>query len=132
MTARASVPVVQRACDCLDVCGDDPDVRTGRAAVCQAKLARDREMAEISERMELQPLLAQKGAQMILLLSAQYQHFEGTRWFCLQAAKPGDRLAEDLANAVRYLLLTKNAERHPTEEHLVRLTTFTGPPLSPT
>lgn len=129
MTVLASVPLGKRPCDCLDICGDDPAVRTGRAAVCQAKIARDREMAEISERMDLQRELAEQAAIECLRFGAQVRPIDGSDWLDISGDIERLILTEDpvppaisaLARAARYLVLTKRAEQHPTHLYVLRM-----------
>jgi len=128
MTARASVPLGQRPCDCLDICGDDPAVSTGRASVCQAKIARDREMAEISERMGLERELAMQAAIDCLRFGAEVRQIDSVHW--LDITSPMSSAAQvpaaGLARAARYLVLTKRAEQHPTLPNLLRVLPKSG------
>jgi len=113
MTAATNM---QRPCDCTCRCGDDPAIAKGLAARCERARQLDRERAEISERMALQPVLALEAALARCKRAGFSKHRPGHEWFSLAFATP------ELAQAARYLVLTRQAEPHPTVPHLVRMT----------
>lgn len=103
-----------RPCDCLDRCGDDPDMHTGRVAVCARKRQRDRELAEAAERLHLQHAIAIDAAVRCVRFGAPTEWGQGLEWFRTDAPERCAQPHADVARAARYLLLSNRALSHPT------------------
>lgn len=107
-------------CDCLIHCGDDPWLTDGRAQPCAAKVARDREAAEIQRRFALQRQIADGAAVRSVEFGAPSVWIAGLQWFDTAVPSTAQPAAE-VARAAEYLVLRRMAEQHPHKPHLVRI-----------
>jgi len=90
-------------------------VAEGSARECDYSIKLRRELADVTERFALERELATEAALGRVRFGSVAHQVDGDEWLATADA------AVHMTQAIRYLVLMKRAEQHPTQPHLVRL-----------
>lgn len=116
-----SVPE-QTPCDCLEYCGSDPALNTGKAYPCRHLVELQTSREEASELNTLAVKCSELWARAVLSMASIPVLSNGQIHIDTTPGHGDDKQWLVRVNeAARLLVLLKKAEQHPTHPHLLRL-----------